>query len=403
MILLSLSVYLFGDESSLGANQIALLFCTGLAALVGIKNGYSWADIEKGIYQGISHSIGAILILLAVGAMIGTWILSGTVPTMIFWGLKILSPEFFYPASCLLCALIALSIGSSWTTAGTLGIGLMGIGAGMGLSPEITAGAIISGAYFGDKLSPLSETTNMASAVAETELFSHIRNMLWTTIPSFILAVTTFWFIGCYEQSAIGTELEIPLRSIEQFFNIDWYLLIPLVVLLTMARMKVPPFPAIFISALIGGIFAVIFQPNLVIQLAGKSNEIPTALLLIKGVWIALFNVYHSETAIPVLDNLLSKGGMSSMMSTVWLIISAMAFGGVLEKVKILESVFSVLVKCIKGTGSLIVTGLCTCFSLNIITGDQYISIVLPGRMYQAEFKRRNLAPVTLSRMLEDA
>lgn len=403
MILLSLSVYLFGYESSLGANQIALLLCTGLAALVGIKNGYSWADIEKGIYQGISHSIGAILILLAVGAMIGTWILSGTVPTMIFWGLKILSPAFFYPASCLLCALIALSIGSSWTTAGTLGIGLMGIGAGMGLSPEITAGAIISGAYFGDKLSPLSETTNMASAVARAELFSHIKNMLWTTLPSFILAMVVFWFLGSSEQVTIHAKLTMPLGDIEQFFNISLYLLMPLIMLLTMARMKIPPFPAIFISALIGGVFAIIFQPNLVMQLAGNSTDIPTILLLIKGVWVALFNGYHAETTFPVLDDLLSKGGMSSMITTVWLIISAMAFGGVLEKVKILESIFILLGKCIKGTGSLIVTGLCTCLGLNIITGDQYISIVLPGRMYQAEFKRRNLAPITLSRMLEDA
>jgi NhaC family Na+:H+ antiporter len=403
MILLSLSVYLFGDESSLGANQIVLLFCTGLAALVGMKNGYSWEDIEKGIYQGISHSIGAILILFAVGAMVGTWILSGTVPTMIFWGLKILSPELFYPASCLLCALIALSIGSSWTTAGTLGIGLMGISAGMGLSPEITAGAIISGAYFGDKLSPLSETTNMASAVAEAGLFSHIRNMLWTTIPSFVLAIIAFWFLGSSEQTVIDTQQAMPLGSIEEYFNIGWYLLIPVFVLLTMARMKVPPFPAIFGSALLGGVFAVIFQPNLVIQLAANSNDIPNALLLLKGVWIALFNGYHSETTIPVLDNLLSKGGMSSMILTVWLIISAMAFGGVLEKVKILESLFNMIVKQVKGTGSLIVTGLCTCLGLNIITGDQYISIVLPGRMYQAEFKRRNLAPITLSRMLEDA
>lgn len=404
MMLLSLSVYLFGDESSIGPNQIVLLLCTGLTAIIGIKNGYSWKEIEEGIYQGISHSIGAILILLAVGSLIGTWILSGIVPTMIFWGLKILSPEFFYPATCILCALISLSIGSSWTTVGTLGIGLMGVGSSMGLSPEITAGAIISGAYFGDKLSPLSETTNMAAAVAESELFSHIQNMLWTTLPSFILATISFWLIGQSELADLtDNKFEIPLTSLENYFNVSWYLLIPLVALLIMARKKVPPFPAIFLSAIIGGIFAVIFQPDLVLKLANHTNNTPESLVYLKGVWIALASGYHSETGIVMLDDLLSKGGMSSMINTVWLIISAMAFGGVLEKTKILEAILKVLMKLVKGTGSLIVTGMCTCLGLNIITGDQYISIVLPGRMYQAEFKRRKLAAVTLSRMLEDA
>lgn len=402
--LLSLTVYLFGDESSLGANQVALLLCTGLTACIGLKNGYRWTDIEEGIRNGISHSLGAILILLAVGAMIGTWILSGTVPTMVYWGLQILSPQWFYPASCLLCAVIALSIGSSWTTAGTLGIGLMGISVGMGLSPEITAGAIISGAYFGDKLSPLSETTNMAAGVAQSELFSHIRYMLWTTLPSFILALVAFSVLGFSQSTDVPTvSMTLPFADIEQFFTINWLLMIPLVILLTMAKLKVPPFPAIFISAILGGVFAVIFQPQLVIQLAGVPDELPSVLAYIKGIWIALFNGYNAQTGIDALDTLLSKGGMSSMVLTIWLIISAMAFGGVLEKVKILDSLFAMLVRGPKGTSPLIIKGLFTCLGLNIITGDQYIAIVLPGRMYQAEFKRRNLAPVTLSRMLEDA
>ena len=403
MVFLSLSLYLFGDESSQGANQIALILCTGLAAIIGIKNGYSWADIEEGIGEGIGHSVGAILILFAVGSMIGTWVLSGTVPAMVHWGMKILSEDYFYAQSCLLCAVVALSIGSSWTTAGTLGIGLIGIAGGMGLSIEITAGAIISGAYFGDKLSPLSETTNMAAAVAEAELFSHIRNMLWTTVPSFLIALLSFLVIGLGTSYNEAAALTPPLGSINRYFDVSWYVFTPMIALLAMARAKVPAFPAILVSALIGAVMAIIFQPGLVIDLANGSDQEPLTLLYLKGVWVALFNGYESNFGVPLLDDLLSKGGMSSMLTTVWLIISAMAFGGVLQKTNILESLFRLLKKFIRGAGSAVMTGMATCLGVNIITGDQYIAIVLPGRMYQAEFKRLNLSLLTLSRALEDA
>lgn len=403
MVLLSLSVYLFGDESSLGANQIALILCTGLAAIVGIKNGYSWKEIEEGIRDGIGHSIGAILILFAVGSMIGTWILAGTVPAMVYWGMKFLSADYFYAQSCILCALVALSIGSSWTTAGTLGIGLIGIAGGMGLSIEITAGAIISGAYFGDKLSPLSETTNMAAAVAEAELFAHIRNMLWTTVPSFILASTAFLIIGLGGAGSTDEVLTPPLGSIERYFDVSWYIFIPIVALLGMARAKVPAFPAILISALIGAVMAVIFQAELVIALANGTGQESLSLLYIKGVWVALVSGYDANFGVALLDNLLSKGGMSSMLNTVWLILSAMAFGGVLQKTRILESLFKLLKKLITGANSAIITSMATCLGINVVTGDQYMAIVLPGRMYQAEFKRLNLSSLTLSRALEDA
>lgn len=403
VVLLSLSLYLFGDESSLGANQIALILCTGLSAIVGIKNGYSWKEIEDGISDGISQSIGAILILFAVGSMIGTWILSGTVPAMVYWGMKILSADYFYVQTCFLCALVALSIGSSWTTAGTLGIGLIGIAEGMGLSVEITAGAVISGAYFGDKLSPLSETTNMAAAVAEAELFSHIRNMLWTTVPSFVLALTVFLILSLKGVGSGAEALTPPLGAIDKYFDVSWYIFIPMVALLAMARAKMPAFPAILISALIGALMAIIFQPELVIELANGSEQELTSMLYLKGVWVALFNGYDANFGVTVLDNLLSKGGMSSMLITVWLIVSAMAFGGVLQKTRILESIFELLKTFISGAGSAIITAMATCLGINVITGDQYIAIVLPGRMYQAEFKRLNLSSLTLSRALEDA
>ncbi|WP_461536817.1 Na+/H+ antiporter NhaC [Spongorhabdus nitratireducens] len=402
--LLSLAVYLFSDDSSYGPNQIALLLCAGIAALVGLKNGHKWKDIEAGINKGINISLGAILILLAVGSLIGTWILSGTVPTMIYLGLKLLSPELFYAAACAMCALVAISIGSSWTVAGTIGIGLMGIATGLGMSPAITAGAVISGAYFGDKLSPLSDTTNLAPAVAGSELFSHIRHMLWTTVPSLAIALVLFLFIGFSEESvSSSSELNALINDLDQQFNLGWHLLIPMAVLLFMAVKKVPAFPTILVGAVLGGIFAVIFQPQAIANLAGGSEDLSPALATLKGVWIAFFDGYSSDTGNAVLDDLLSKGGMSGMLNTVWLIMCAMTFGGVLEKLGLLERLVRSALNLARSTGSLVVTTMATCIGTNIITADQYISVILPGRMYRAEFKRRKLAAVNLSRTLEDA
>ncbi|HEY5718373.1 MAG TPA: Na+/H+ antiporter NhaC family protein, partial [Motiliproteus sp.] len=303
IVLLPLSVYLFADNSSYGPNQLALLFCAALAGLVGLKNGYGWTEIEAGINKGIQISLGAILILLAVGSLIGTWILSGTVPTMIYLGLKLMSPELFYAAACAVCALVAISIGSSWTVAGTIGIGLMGIASGLGISLEITAGAVISGAYFGDKLSPLSDTTNLAPAVAGTDLFSHIRHMLWTTIPSLAIALVLFLILGFTQESAHADhELETILSTLNGNFNLGLHLLIPMAVLLFLAIKKVPAIPAIFAAALLGGVFAVIFQPQAVLALAGEAGGLSQGVLLLKGVWMALFDGYESHTGVEVID-----------------------------------------------------------------------------------------------------
>ena len=403
IVMLSMSVYLYGDNSSYGANQIALILGASIAALIGIKNGFTWKEIEEGIIKGISMGMGAILILLAVGSLIGTWIMSGTVPAMIYYGLKILSPSIFYFAACIICALSALSIGSSWTVAGTLGVALIGISLGLGLSPEITAGAIISGAYFGDKMSPLSDTTNLAPAIAGTDLFTHIRHMIWTTGPSLIIALILFLILG-FQQTSSGDTAGLAMiqDTITNSFNISMLSFIPLVVVFVLAFKKVPAFPTVLIGALLGGVFAVLLQPQVISNFVSKP-ELSKGLTMLSGVWTALHAGFTFNSGVEVVDALLTRGGMSSMLNTIWLVICALTYGAVLETTGLLNIIVKSLLRFANSTGSLIVTTIATCIGVNIITADQYISIVLPGRMYKAEFARRNLAPKNLSRTLEDA
>ena len=403
IIMLSASVYIYGDDSSYGGNQIALIICAGIASIIGIKNGYSWKEIEAGIVKGISTAMGAILILLAVGAMIGTWIMSGLVPAMIYYGLNILSPSIFYFAACIICALSALSIGSSWTVAGTLGAALMGIAAGLGLSPEVTAGAVISGAYFGDKMSPLSDTTNLAPAVAGTDLFTHINHMIWTTGPSLVIALIIFLFMGINSaevQDVAG--LEIIQNTINDNFNISLFSFVPLIIVFILAFKKMPAFPTVLVGGLIGGMFAIILQPEVVANFVGET-DLPNYLIKISGVWTALHSGYAIDSGVPVVDELLSRGGMSSMLNTIWLVITALTFGAVLETTKLLNTIVKVLLSFAKSTSSLIITTITTCIGINIVTADQYIAIVIPGRMFKTEFKKRKLAPKNLSRTLEDS
>jgi NhaC family Na+:H+ antiporter len=401
IILLSASVYLFGSDSSYGPNQIALFVATAVAVIIGLKNGYKWPAMEKAMVKGISLSLGAVLILLSVGALIGTWMLSGTVPTLIYYGLQLLSPSWFYAASCLLCGIVAMSIGSSWTTAATIGVALIGVASGLGLSPAITAGAIVSGAYFGDKLSPLSETTNLAPAVAGADLFEHIRHMLWTTVPSYILAVLLFTIIGFNSEVASDfARIEQISVVLQQHFSISIWSLLPLVVLLTMAIKKVPAFPTVFIGALLGAIWAVIFQQELLSQLI--DSNLPVALATVKLIWHTLYAGFALETGNANLNDLLSGGGMVSMLNTIWLVFCAMMFGATIEKIGLLRKFVHSILFFARSTGSLITSTIGTCFVTNILTADQYMSIVMPGRMFKEEYERRGLAPVNLSRSLED-
>ncbi|WP_234399125.1 Na+/H+ antiporter NhaC [Pseudoalteromonas sp. T1lg75] len=401
LILLFMSVFFFGDESSSGPNQIVLLLCAGLACLIGLKNGYTRQEMEQGIVQGISLTLGAILILLAVGSLIGTWLLAGTVPTMIYFGLQLLEPSYFYVSASLICALVALCIGSSWTVAATIGVALMGVASGLGASGPVTAGAIISGAYFGDKLSPLSDTTNLAPAVAGADLFVHIRNMIWSTVPAYLLALLLFLWLGRMVGVGIAdAQIHSLMSRLEEEFFIAWYLLLPLVFTLVMAMKKVPAFPAIGLGALMGGVWAVLFQSDLVTLLAHEELSGWAANLTV--VWQVMYAGVALETRDPVINELLSGGGMGSMLNTIWLIICAMTFGSVMERTGLLACLVQRLIRVTRSAGSLISTTIVTAFGTNCIAADQYIGIVMPGRMFKEEYARRGLAPENLSRALED-
>jgi NhaC family Na+:H+ antiporter len=403
VLMLFLSVKLFGSDSSSGPNQIVLTLGAAIAAIVAIQNGHPWDDILGAIIDGIGTSMAAVLILLSVGGLIGTWLLAGTVPALIYYGLELLSPQWFYLAACIICAIAALSTGSSWTVAGTLGVALVGVAMGLGLSPAVAAGAIISGAYFGDKMSPLSDTTNLAPAVAGTDLFTHIRHMVWTTAPSFTIALILFAAIGLgADVQSDSDSLQSLKLTLGESFNITPLALIPLVVVFFMAYRKVPPLPTILFGALFGGFVALVLQPEAVLAFA-DSPDLTPALAMTKGVWLALADGYASSTGVPEVDDLLSRGGMSSMLVTIWLILSAMAFGAVLEHSGMLMRLIRAALAAAKSTGALIITVVLSCIGINIVAADQYIAIVLPGKMYKAEFERRGLEPKNLSRVIEDS
>ena len=401
--MLGLSVYLFSDNSSQGPNQIVLTLAAGIAAIVGLRLGFKWGDLQRAMIAGISTAMVAVLILLSVGGLIGTWLMAGTVPSLIYYGLELLSPQWFFAATCVICAIAALATGSSWTVAGTLGIALIGVSMGLGLNPAMAAGAVISGAYFGDKMSPLSDTTNLAPAVVETDIFSHIRHMAWTTGPSFTIALILFAIIGLgTDNTADASSLDQLMTTLDSSFNISVIALLPLAVVLYMAYKKIPPLPTILFGALLGGVLAVIIQPQGVLALA-DSPELGRGLALTKGVWLALSDGYVSSTGVAAVDDLLTRGGMSSMLVTIWLILTALSFGAILEHTGMLRRLIDAALKRAKSTGSLITTVVLSAIGINVVAADQYIAIVLPGKMYRAEFKKRGLDPKNLSRTIEDS
>lgn len=403
IILLSASVYFFGENASSGANQIALFIASGVAIIVAAKNGSVWPEIESAISQGVSATVNAMLILLTVGSLIGAWIVSGTVPTMIYYGLKLIDPSAFYVTTCIVCALASLSIGSSWSVIGTIGLGLFGVATSLGISPEITAGAIISGAYFGDKMSPLSDTTNLAPALAGTDLFTHIRHMAWTTGPSFIIALILYTFLGFgLDIKASALEIGQKLELLENIFSVGPHLLFPILVVLFLAVRKFPALPAMMISTLTGVVMALLFQQDLLSTFAVAENLSDLAIVL-KGIWISLFDGYTATTPDKDLNDLLSRGGMSGMLSTIWLVISALMFGAIMEQAGLLRRLIRGVMSMATTSGSLIVTTVLTCIGVNVVAADQYISIVLPARMFKVEFRKKKLAPENLSRVLEDA
>jgi NhaC family Na+:H+ antiporter len=394
-------IWMFGSDSLSGATQVAMMVIGFFAALIGLKNGLVWVEIEKSIVQSSAKTTGPILIFLSVGALIGSFMLSGAVPSLLYYGLNILSPSYFYPLSCLICALVAICIGSSWTTAATIGVALIGVSYGFSLSPDITAGAIISGAYFGDKMSPLSETTNLAPSIAGSDLFDHIRHMAWVSIPSFLITLVAFFFLGLNSSVESGTQEGIDsfIQTLDQHFEISLINLFPVVFLLFLAIKKTPAFLAIIGASLLACVFSFLFQYDALLSFAGDSS----AVVLIKSLWIVLFDGFNISTTNENVNNLLSRGGMASMVNMAWLVIASMMMTGVLEKIGFIDVLMNAMVKLVRSTGSLIASTMATCFGVNVLTGDQYMSIVLPGQMWKSEFKKHQLENVNLSRALEDA
>jgi NhaC family Na+:H+ antiporter len=397
VVLLGLSFFLFGDAAASGPNQVALVFCSILAIAVAWRHGHSIDDLRDAAVASVTAGLPAIFILLSVGALIGTWALSGTLVAMVYYGLQLLSPDYFYPTACLICLAVAMSIGSSWTVAGTLGIGLMGVASEMGLDPAVTAGAVISGAYFGDKLSPLSGTANLACAAAGSDLYQHFGESLRTSVPALLVALLLFWGLG----EPVDFDPAAVTASIEAAFHPSLIHFAPLVLVLALAVMRWPPFVAIFLGALAGGVLAVVDAPERVAAFAGPG--LPDGLALLKGVWATLSGGYVSSSGEPPIDELLSRGGMASMLGTVWLILVALAFGGFIERAGVLERLIGPLIAAARSSGALVATLVGAALGTNVLASDQYIAVVLPGRMFRPAFEARGLAPVVLSRTLGDS
>lgn len=398
--LLVLNVQLYGDGTLGGANQMALLFSGGVASILAIAIGQKWQDIFDGITGSIASALPAIIILLLIGSLAGTWMISGIVPAMIYYGLEVLNPTIFLAASCIVCICVSLATGSSWTTVATVGIALMGIGQVLGIGEGMVAGAIISGAYFGDKMSPLSDTTNLAPAMAGTDLFTHIRHMAWTTTPSIIIALAIFVILG-FTATGGGevAGVEELQGAIASKINISpWLFLVPLAVI-GMIVIKIPAVPALLAGSVLGGLFAVWFQPDLVASVSGMEGP--------SGAYMAVINAMTTDVAITtendMVNELLSSGGMYGMLNTIWLIVCAMMFGGAMEASGMLKRITQSLMVLARSTGSLIATTTGTCLVFNATASDQYLAIVVPGRMFAQEYKDRGLAPENLSRTLEDS
>ena len=399
--LLFSAVQLFGADASYGPNQVALLIASAAAGLVGMYRGMSWSEVQDSMVDGIKVGLGPILILMAVGGLIGSWMIAGTVPAMIYYGVAILNPAIFFAAASVICALASISIGSSWTVAGTLGIGLIGIADSFGLSPAITAGAIISGAYFGDKLSPLSDTTNLAAACTNVDLFAHIRHMLWTTVPAFVIALLFFSMIDA--GAATEPEQIAILRSaLADQFNVGIGVLIPLLVMLFLIWRKVPAYPAIMLATVAGVATAALLQADVVRAFALSKNA-DSSVPLIEGLWLTLFGGFEGNTANEELNQLISKGGIASMLNTVWLIISALAFGGVLERSGILKQILDAVLRTVKSTGDLVLATVTGGVVTNILAADQFLAIALPGRLFSTTYDDFGLSRENLSRTLEDS
>ncbi len=373
-----------------GTGHVPLILSTAFTACLACwKLGVPWSDLESGMRRGIAAGLQAVVILMVVGLLVGIWIASGVVPLLIYYGLLILAPSYFLAASCVICAAVSLATGSSWSTAATVGLALVGVGGALEVDPGMTAGAVISGAYFGDKMSPLSDTTNLAPASAGSELFEHIRHMVYTTAPALALALIAYAALGLGVEAApavAAADYEQLMAALAATFRLSPLLLLAPAVVLGLVTRKIPALPALMAGVLAG----------VVLFLAVQGGSVAAAL-------DALYAGYESNTGIAAVDELLSRGGLTSMLDTIALVVCALAFGGVMEASGMLPALARGILSLARSTGSLIAATLASCIAMNILTADQYVSIVVPGRMYRSAYIRRGLHPKNLSRALEDS
>ena len=490
ILLLGLNVWIFGADSSYGPNQIAMLIVTAITGLLGLTLGLDWKAMLAGITKSVSSTVPAIIILLLIGALSGTWLLSGVIPAMVYYGLDLLHPSIFLFAACLISSVVSLATGSSWSTVGTVGIALLGIGEALGFDAGWVAGAVISGAYFGDKMSPLSDTTNLAPAMAGTDLFTHIRHMAWTTVPSITITLIIFLFMGIGGGDEYDpVKVEQMMTLIDANFNISpWLFLVPVGVVVLII-FKVPAIPALLAGVLLGGLFGIIFQSDQVRTVgesfsievespsfdqsrilwddastgsttSGRRNGTHEAYFLAENmvdtagsimlsipddylhsnfdgesysgsildasdakvgdysgtfhrtsyaytsylaVTQTMFGGVTIDTGNSRVNKLLTDDGMAGMMNTIWLILCAMSFGGMMEVTRMLQRITDAILTMVRSTGSLIFSTVSTCLFFNATASDQYLAIVVPGRMFASTYRDRGLKPENLSRTLEDS
>ncbi|MDA9144681.1 Na+/H+ antiporter NhaC [Flavobacteriaceae bacterium] len=401
VLLLSYNVLVYGDDALGGSNQFILLLGAAVAGIVGFYYKIGYQKMIDKVAENLQSVTGALLILLFVGALAGTWLISGIIPAMIYYGLQILYPSIFLPACIIICAIISLATGSSWTTSATVGIALIGIGKVLGIPVGMVAGAVISGAYFGDKLSPLSDTTNLAPAMAGGELFSHIKYMTLTTIPSIIITLVVFFILSLTQSTSGAADTETLMLAIEEKFTITpWLFIVPGTVILLIIK-KSPPLIALLIGTLLGGLFAVVFQSKILLEITESS------ILSFEVAYRAIMNSITISTEIntsnTLLNDLFTSGGMEGMLGTIWLIICAMVFGGIMDAIGALERVSNALLNWAQTTFQLFASTVASCLAINLTASDQYLAIVIPGKMFAKAYKDRKLAPENLSRTLEDS
>ena len=400
--LISIVVSIFGDETLAGASQISLIVATAVCVSIGLlRKVITWADFEKALSDKIGGVSGGIIILLLIGALGGSWMVGGIVPTLIYYGMQIMSPQWFLVSACLICALVSVITGSSWTTIATIGIALMGIGQALGFHEGWAAGAIISGAYFGDKISPLSDTTVLASSTVGTPLFTHIRYMLYTTVPTFLITSLIFTLEGLGHAPAPSEHVLMVQNTLQQtFFISPWLLIVPLLTGLLIA-MRLPSMVVLFLATLMGTLTAVFTQGALLDEIAGADLEGFSQRL--RGALIVVYGNTNLDTGVPELNDLVATRGMAGMLDTIWLIICAMLFGAAMTATGMLDTIMRALIRLVRGVVSLVATTAFTGVFLNVVSADQYLSIILSATMFSPTYKRYGLEPRLLSRTCEDS